>query len=292
MINVDDRLIREDLSRIGVDAFAVLMCITSHLGKSSTAWPGHSRLRAMTGLSKDRTYKAITALIEAGMVERKQENDKGKWGRVVYRVTTNYIGIYMGASGFFLSEPLAGNPEYGYTEYAKPSDGNPAHISIKEGEVLTSKEVLTKGEERNAPAKDEETQTPKPPTQISPSDNFFAPDKHERAAEEVIRYLEENPAYRNGISGDWKKAVHGHCLGLQKKGRWNDLSIPKSEGQYYSWIGARIAGVKSWAQVAAELDKNAGRKPDATTIKAPVKKEPQPTRRRASADEARKIAGI
>ncbi|MCB0583700.1 MAG: helix-turn-helix domain-containing protein, partial [Phaeodactylibacter sp.] len=113
MINVDDRLIRKELKKIGVDAFAVLLCITSHLGKSSTAWPGIARLREMTGLSKEKAYAAIRKLIECGMVERKQENEKGVWGKVVYRVTTEYLNIYVPASAFALSEPLAGNPYSG-----------------------------------------------------------------------------------------------------------------------------------------------------------------------------------
>ena len=128
--------------------------------------------------------------------------------------------------------------------------------------------------------------------QTSNSD-FFSPDKHETAAAEIIRYLDANPMYLNGMAkGDWKRAVKGHCLKLQKLGKWNELQIPVNEGQYFSWIGARIAGAKSWFTTAAEFDRKSGRQPDAVTIKSiPT---PQPVRPtvRASAAEARKIAGI
>lgn len=296
MINVDDRLIRQELKTIGVDAFAVLMCITSHLGKGSTAWPGVARLREMTGLSKERTYGAIKRLIDSSMVERWQENENGVWGKVVYRVTTSYLNIYVTASAFALVEeplsekPLSGNPEYGYPEYGNPETGNPAHISINKEEVLISTEVINKEEEREGAISEKETS----PTV---SQEYFAPDKHETTAAHIIEFLSDpaNSRYLTGMSsGDWRRAVKGHCLKLQKTERWFELQVPSNEDEHYRWMSKRIAGIKSWYDTAAEIDRQSGR----GSSMPPVIPSPPPNiaadskpLQRASADFARKIAG-
>lgn len=152
MINVDDRLIREELPKIGVDAFAVLMCITSHINRQNKAWPGVDRLRQMAGLSKERTYKALAVLVESGHIERWQENDNGMFGRMVYRLTTEYLGIYLGVNKVALpeSEPLAGKPEHGNPEHGKPYYGKPEHISINEVQPAINKpNKVNKGSTRS-----------------------------------------------------------------------------------------------------------------------------------------------
>jgi len=152
MINLHSSLIREDMRQMGVDAFAVLMCISAHINASRRAWPGIERIREMTGLTKDRTYKAIQVLIKLGHVERKQENKAGQWGKVVYRVTSKYIGVYMGASSLPFDayeewvEPLTGKPEHGYPLTGKPEHGNPVSISIEQAGSINKEEVLVKKE--------------------------------------------------------------------------------------------------------------------------------------------------
>lgn len=144
MINVDDRLIDEVMPEIGSDAFSVLFVITRHINTAKRAWPGITRIREKTKLSKERAYKAIKLLIDLGHVERTQENRKGEWGKVVYRVTSKYLSVFVPASHIELSsnEPLAGNPEYGNPEYAEPEYGNPEYRSIKQEEVLNTSKVL------------------------------------------------------------------------------------------------------------------------------------------------------
>ena len=125
--------------------------------------------------------------------------------------------------------------------------------------------------------------------------DFFRPNKHEETAEYLVAHFqkEENRRWLNGMaSGNWKRAIEGYCLKLQREKKWNALQVPKDEGQHYIWIGEMLAGIKSWYKTAAEFDRKSGRQPDAVTIKAiPT---PQPVRPtvRASAAEARKIAGI
>jgi len=154
MININDKLIREDLAKIGVDALAVLLCITTHFNKFRVAWPGVERLRAMTALSKERTYNAIRKLQESGYIERWQENKDGKFGKTKYRLTTDYIGIYMGVSAFEMEElPLAGIPEHGIPEHGKPYYGNTEHLSINEKEGINEIKLINEREGSAPPPK-------------------------------------------------------------------------------------------------------------------------------------------
>lgn len=154
MINVNDKLIREELPKIGVDAFAVLMCITSHINCQNKAWPGIDRLRSMTGLSKERTYKAVKMLVDSGHIERKQKNHSGEFGHIIYRLTTQYLGVFMGVSSFDLPDsdvvPLAAFPEHGKPEHGKPEHGKAARISINEKEVINKDEVINEMEGAHA----------------------------------------------------------------------------------------------------------------------------------------------
>lgn len=234
------------------------------------------------GYSVDTLRKYISELMDAGWMTREERRDEGKFDSYDYTL---------------LPSPCGKNTDtVKYRHGKKPEREN----SVLYNKDYYKERLDTKKERERAP-ENSKTETTKQPTQSPPPhsapppspENFFTPDKHERAADEVIRYLEGNKMYLNGMEkGDWKRAVKGHCLKLQKDGKWNDLTIPITEQQYFSWIGRRIAGVKSWFTAAAEIDKQSGRQPDALTIKAPPNKKPQPQTRRASADEARKIAGL
>lgn len=185
MINVHSDLIREELPKIGVDAFAVLMCITAHINKRRTAWPGIERLRKMTGLSKERTYRAIATLVELGHIQRKQMNTKGNFGHTVYRLTTKYLSVFVGVSEFEMqerAEPYAGNPEHGYPEYGNPESGKAEHISIDNTGSIDQYEVLEKGK---APRENStfhvqvhslETLSDPPASDPAPPAHFDAPD--------------------------------------------------------------------------------------------------------------------
>jgi len=261
MININDKLIREDLPKIGVDALAVLLCITTHFNRLKVAWPGVDRLRAMTGLSKERAYNAIRTLQDNAYIERWQENKDGKFGRIKYRLTTDYIGVYMGVSSFEMEElPLAGFPEHGKPDYGNADYGNTEHLSINEKEVINELKLINEREE-SAPA--EKTQT---------AFDMFAPDAHEKTAAHIIAWLEENPhMIPDAMRGkDWKGAVKGHCLGLKKKEQEAMLLIPKGENEHYKWIGRRIAGALSWFQVAAKFEKQAAPASAATAYTAPA----------------------
>jgi len=129
------------------------------------------------------------------------------------------------------------------------------------------------------------------------SQDYFAPDKHETTAAHIIEFLSDpaNGRYLNSMSaGDWRRAVKGHCLKLQKTEKWFDLQVPANEDEHYRWMSKRIAGIRSWYETAAEIDRQSGR---ASTTPAAIPAPPpniaadSKQLQRASADFARKIAG-
>ena len=184
-------------------------------------------------------------------------------------------GTFQGYTYQVLDTPHTenGKPAHGYTENGFSENGLTVYGLSENGKPVTNnniQEVIIESnnkeqERENAPEEPNQElkkEIPPVPSESTPperpisANDFFAPNKHEKAAEEVIKYLTKNQMYLNGIAaGDWKRAVKGHCLKLQSTGKWNELTIPKTEGQYFSWIGSRIAGTKSWFIAAAEIDK-------------------------------------
>lgn len=125
--------------------------------------------------------------------------------------------------------------------------------------------------------------------------DFFSPNKHHETAEYLIGYLEKNSLYLNGMAkGDWKRAVRGYTLKLQKNEKFYDLQVPKDEGAHYRWIAKSLAGIESWYKAAADID--ATRNGGTAATPAPVIRITEAPKQekiiRASAEEARKIAGI
>jgi DNA-binding MarR family transcriptional regulator len=254
MINVNDKLIREELPKIGVDAFAVLMCITSHINRQNKAWPGIDRLRTMTGLSKERTYKALKTLVEMGHIERRQDNKRGEFGRIVYRLTTQYLGVYMGVSSFELpaDEPLAGKPEHGYPEHGKPEHGKAACLSINEGEVINKDEVINEGE--NPPAQFHvqlhSLETIEPPT----NEGSALAESWRPAADHMIKHIEATPgALQYNLKGarplpaNWRESVRERMRHFQAQGEWFKITVPSNlSGKRRRWEAEMCAAIAKW----------------------------------------------
>lgn len=207
MINTHDDLIKVELSKMGVDAFAVLMVIAVHLGPGKKAWPGIGKIRKMTGLSRERAYKALAVLIAMGLIERRQENKGGVWGKIVYRVTCKYLSIYVGVSEFELEadqeeeeqpqeqapeleaqeeEQAEETPHDGKPYDGKPYDGNPSHRSINKQEVLRRKEVLRNNNSLfNAHAHEETTE------QVNPLQALKGLELRKAAREEILTWIKD-----------------------------------------------------------------------------------------------------
>jgi len=134
MINVNDRLIRDDLARMKPNAFAVLMAITVHIGhQSRIAFPGIPRLKALTGLGRDAVYAAIQRLVEMGYLERRQSpNEAGRFEKTTYRITTQYLQVFTGVGHVEMEDEAPPLPEKPYT--VEP------YTESQEQNLLTSKE--------------------------------------------------------------------------------------------------------------------------------------------------------
>jgi hypothetical protein len=285
MINVNDKLIREELPKIGVDAFAVLMCITSHINRQNKAWPGIDRLRSMTGLSKERTYKAVKTLVDSGHIERKQKNHSGEFGHIVYRLTTQYLGIFMGVSSFDLPDsdvvPLAAFTEHGKPERAKPEYGKAARISINEGEVINKDEVINEGEGTPAqfhvqvhsletiPTVEGEVPRPaaRPTSKISELQKNI--NAHSEAAEHFLRLLQTKGHSLNGA----EKYAAAYFLNEQRKTRWVSLLIPTDAGAEHRWLGEHGPGIIQWAQRQPQFERNNGIQPTAPAAPVQIRRE-------------------
>lgn len=149
MLNIHDNLIKSDLRIIGVDAFAVLNVIASHLGKNKTAFPGIKTMMHMTGMGRNRVYKSISILIENRFLQRVQENKKGQFGKTLYKVTTNKIKVYIPASKLNLQTDLPlpeiqnTLPENGDTEIQDTLIYKEGSINKKENKYILSVDGLT-----------------------------------------------------------------------------------------------------------------------------------------------------
>lgn len=182
MINVDDRLIDEVLPNCGVDAFAVIMVITRYINKDKKTFVGIKKIREKTHLSRERAYKAIAKLIDGGYLERWQENEKGNFGKIYYRISTSYLKIFVSAEGFQLEEekepqydntshgePLNDLPCDGNAYYGKPDDGNPYHISItNKGSITKSRSISKSSLEEDLSKKGKNPKTPPKSTAKNP----------------------------------------------------------------------------------------------------------------------------
>ncbi len=171
MINVDDRLIKEDLpGKLGVDAFTILFAITSHLGKNNTklAWPGINRIRELCKVEINgqlkkmprlRAYNAIKRLEEHGFVKRWQENIGGVFGKVKYKLTTKYLSVFMGVDAFEMEaeEQENRNAKFRITENRNAKfriTENEHTEDIKEREAINEVKCINEGEMRGARAQE------------------------------------------------------------------------------------------------------------------------------------------
>ena len=96
---------------------------------------------------------------------------------------------------------------------------------------------------------------------------------------------------RSKYSGPVSDIIEDYCRNIAEgqiegKGDFH-LMPPTDEGKHYTWINRMMAGIERYMKHAARRE--AGNKP---TIKAAHTPQPEPSIRRASADFARKIAGI
>lgn len=155
MINVNDNLIKQDLSVIGAEAFAVLMAITIHLNKDRTAFPGIKRLMAITGLSRNKVYRGVKTLVDNKYLDKRQESgaaegERNKFGKIIYKVTTKHLALWMPVDDFELEEIVA-LPENEEAQNAQSQNGT---ISInKKGSINNEEDFVVPAETTPPPTK-------------------------------------------------------------------------------------------------------------------------------------------
>lgn len=178
------------------------------------------------GWSKDTLRKYMSELIEKGWVTCEGQKTE---------------------SGKFL--------ENEYTLHASPCRKFSDTVKNRNGKnpTLTKERLLQKKDYYNTHTKAKIQKT------VSGIDTL---DAGEKAAQHLTQFFEDNPGYLQEMeNGDWKRAVKGHCNKLQREGQIYELTIPEDEGRHFQWLSKRIAGVKSWYQASADIDKKKSRKP-------------------------------
>lgn len=61
--------------------------LTAFCGSDDECYPSVETILRETGISKETFYKYIGVLVKAGVVEKKQLNENGRFGRTVYKIT-------------------------------------------------------------------------------------------------------------------------------------------------------------------------------------------------------------
>ena len=167
MINIDDRLIKNEMAEIGSDAVAVLLAITTFIDRKNTAFPRRAKLQKMTKLSRERVQRSIKVLCEKGLIKKHQEAAEfGKFGKIIYTITTKMVSIYININGESLEDSPSTDSRITVTDSrntenrstdSRSTDSRSTenrHLSISEylsiKEDLSINENLSISEEKNA----------------------------------------------------------------------------------------------------------------------------------------------
>jgi hypothetical protein len=154
MINLHTKILDQ------LDAKELFLClqIARHIGKNKTAWPGVDRLVKLTGWSKTTVLSTRKKLEDKGVIQTlKRKDELGRDRSNVYRLTTDLIGVFMGAGSI-----PDGNLGHENTGVQKLTNGgtkiepgrvqklNPGGTKI-EPEVLSSRSINKREEREDTP---------------------------------------------------------------------------------------------------------------------------------------------
>lgn len=134
MLNIDDRLIKEDLKEIGAASFVVLCCLCSFINAKRVCYPKLSTLMLMTGFGRDKVQNAIKNLEARNLLKRYQPKDvkNGKFDKTYYTVMTDLVQVYVPAKGSIIGVyPLTDFQSTDIPLTDLPSTVNQSTISIK-----------------------------------------------------------------------------------------------------------------------------------------------------------------
>lgn len=153
MINVNDKLIKEDLAKMKPNAFAVLMAITCHINRTNTAFPSLNRLKTLTGLGRDSVYAGVQKLIELGYLTRVQQNQNGEFGKTIYKVTTKYLSVWVGVDDVEMesNDKKLNQPFTEIADTVLPDTENKEQKQLTTIEVLINNEVVAANASKQTP---------------------------------------------------------------------------------------------------------------------------------------------
>lgn len=104
-ITVTSTWIARTVPRIGTDAFTIVMALTTYLrpwNNDTESWPHADSLRKkckvekagkLVPMPRPRFYAGVGRAMDEGIIERRQENTAGQWGKMIYRITTKHINL-------------------------------------------------------------------------------------------------------------------------------------------------------------------------------------------------------
>lgn len=122
MINLHTKLL-ELIPDIGVDAFAVLMCIAKRVDRKMQSFPSRFTLSTETGMSKNRVSKATEILVEKGLISKEQRFLDGRLTTNLYKITNKFIGVYVTAEDIEVEE-----------ETSEETDNEPQEMAVENDE--------------------------------------------------------------------------------------------------------------------------------------------------------------
>jgi len=270
MLNINDKLIKA-LPEIGVDAFCILQFIATHINiNTQTAWPGLQRIRdncqvmSSSGETKpmprERAQLAINTLIEKGFLHREQGRPEGgKFGKIYYRITTEWINVYLKADqAVFVDDPHRDtesrttdddrNTEYRDTE--KPQAVNPSPNKLKR-----ERNKLKKGEQRARTREDAPHHFPEFKSEMG-INNPIDPGTGRKLYQDVYSYLVEyfktNPVWveeikrETGYPGNVAPILKKYLEGLQERNEFYKLMPRTRETEFLQWLAVILAGWKRY----------------------------------------------
>ena len=100
MINIDTRLI----DQLNGDELAVFIHILKRIGKQNKSFPSRYTLQKETSFGRRRVADAIAGLNEKGIIETKQENKNGNFGKTIYKISTDLAGVFITAKNEEIEE--------------------------------------------------------------------------------------------------------------------------------------------------------------------------------------------
>lgn len=144
MINLDSKI----LARLDQDELWLLLHLTKRIDKQMICWPSNGTLRRDTRWGMEKLQKIKKQLIDKEIIRvTLRENPRGGMMSNIYQITTDQIGVYLGANQFEFIDSAPPTGKSG-TPPEKQGEGvlenQVAPPTGKSGtEVLVNTEVLT-----------------------------------------------------------------------------------------------------------------------------------------------------